>query len=320
MPADERRGGGVGGPDERWDELRWDLLPEEVRDLYPWRGDDFRTPDGPVMHYVDAGPKDGPVLLMLHGNPTWSFYWREYVKAFQDTHRCVVPDHLGHGLSDRPKDWSWRLADHAKNVVALMEHLDLRDVTLMVHDWGGAIGLLAACDRPERIARLVIFNTSVFLEHVPLSIRLARLPGFGELFVQGCNGFLGAALYWCTSDRSRLAGAVGAGYKAPYHTWRGRLGHLKFIRDIPVEASHPTHAAIARTTAEVPVKFAQTPTLFLWGDGDFVFTPAFLEKWKKLLPHGEAHRFADASHWVIEDARDRILPLLHDFFRRHPVR
>lgn len=299
---------------------RWAELPEEVRELYPWRGADFVTPAGPSLHYVDAGPRDGEPLVMVHGNPTWSFYWRDYVRAFESTHRCVVPDHVGHGLSDRPTDWSYRLADHAKNLVALIEHLDLRDVTLLVHDWGGAIGFLAACDCPERIARLVVFNTSVFLEHVPLSIRLARLPLFGELFVQGFNGFLGAALYWSIADRSRLAGAVGAGYRAPYHTWRGRLGHLKFIRDIPVEKDHPTHAAIARTTSEVPAKFSATPTVFFWGDGDFVFTPVFLERWLKLLPHAESHRFADASHWVIEDARDRILPLLRDFLQRHPVR
>jgi cis-3-alkyl-4-acyloxetan-2-one decarboxylase len=297
----------------------WNALPEEVRRHYPWPGEHLLLKSGHRLHYLDEGPRDAEPLVMVHGNPTWSFYWRTLVAPLSQSYRCVVPDHLGSGLSDKPKDWTYRLQDHVDNLVELLDHLDLKNVTLLVHDWGGAIGFGAACARPERIARLVVFNTSVFMDVVPLSIRMARWPLVGEVVVQGMNGFLRAGLIRAIGDRARLKDGVGKGYAAPYDSWEHRLAHLKFIRDIPLEDGHPTRATIERLTAEVPRLFAATPTMFVWGDRDFVFTPAFLERWKGLLPQGEVHRFADAAHWVVEDAHERIVPLVRDFLARNPL-
>lgn len=297
--------------------MTWQELPEAVRRHYPWPGEHLALSCGHRMHYLDVGK--GEPLVMVHGNPTWSFYWRTLVQGLSDRYRCVVPDHVGAGLSDKPQDWTYRLQDHVDNLVELLDRLDLKNVTLLVHDWGGAIGFGAACARPERIARLVVFNTSVFLEDVPLSIRMCRWPGLGEVVIRGLNGFVRVGLLRAIGDRGRMKDGVGLGYVAPYDGWANRVGHLRFIRDIPIEDGHPTRATIERLTTEVPRLFADTPAMLIWGDRDFVFTPRFLEKWQGLLPRAEVHRFPDAAHWVVEDAHERILPLVKDFLARHPL-
>lgn len=295
---------------------RYDALPADVRALYPWPGRNHTLTSGHTMHFVDEGSGEGSPMLMVHGNPTWSFYYRELVKAFAGSHRCVVPDHIGSGLSDKPQRWSYRLQDHIDNLVELIDALELSNITVVVHDWGGPIGLGAAAARRDRIGRLVVFNTSVFMEEVPLSIRACRLPGFGDLVVKGFNAAIRGAMARSLTDRGRMSRAVARGYAAPYPRWADRVGHMGFFRDIPLEPRHPTRATIARLTAEVPEAFADTPTTFLWGDQDFVFTPRFLERWLELLPHAQSHRFPDAAHWVVEDAHERIVPLMQDFVDR----
>lgn len=298
--------------------MRWDELPEEVRTHYPWPGKDLKLSNGHVLHYLDEG--SGEPLLMVHGNPTWSFYYRTLVQGLSSDYRCIVPDHIGSGLSDKPQDWGYRLADHVANLVELIDHLDLKNVTLVVHDWGGAIGFGAACARPERIARLVVFNTAVFMEQLPLSIRMARLPLVGEVLVRGFNGFLRAGLIRAISDKNRMKDGVARGYSAPYDTYEHRIAHLRFIRDVPLEEGHPTRAVIEKMTADVPRLFADRPALVMWGDKDFVFTPRFLEKWKEILPKAEVVRYPDAAHWVVEDAHERIVPRMRQFLSEHPIR
>ncbi len=274
----------------------WDSLPDPVKKHYPWRGEYFTTASGHQQHYLDEG--EGEPMVMVHGNPTWSFYYRRLVQHFSATHRCVVPDHIGCGLSEMPEDWTYRLQDHIDNLVALIDHLDLNDITLLVHDWGGAIGFGAALARPERIKRLVVFNTAVM--------------------VRGLNAFIRASLMWNLTDRGLLGDGVGEGYGAPYKSFDKRVGHLRFIRDIPLEEGHPTRETIDRLDREV-ASLATRPTVFIWGDKDFVFTPRFLhEHWLKKFPEAEVHQFADAAHWVVEDAHERIVPIVEDFLARNP--
>lgn len=129
---------------------------------YPFAHHFFDSPMG-AMHFVDEGPRDAPVLLMLHGNPSWSFLYRHFVTAFSDTHRVVAPDHIGFGLSDKPEDeGAYSIDAHARNLEGLVEALDLRNITLVMQDWGGPIGLGMAARHPERVARLVILNTFGF--------------------------------------------------------------------------------------------------------------------------------------------------------------
>ena len=149
-------------------------LPDAVRALYPFDSHTLDV-DGGRMHYIDEGPKDGPVIVAVHGNPTWSFYWRRLVEAFRDTHRVVVMDHIGCGLSDKPQDWPYRLSGHRDNLLRLVEHLDLQQITLAVHDWGGAIGMAMAARAPDRIARIVVTNTAAFRsQNIPFSIATCR--------------------------------------------------------------------------------------------------------------------------------------------------
>ncbi len=289
-------------------------LPPGVRAQYPWSGAALVAPDGHALHYLDEGPREAPPLLMVHGNPTWSFYWRNLVKAFAPEYRCVVPDHVGHGLSERPASADYRLQQHIDNLVALIDHLDLERLTLVVHDWGGPIGLGAGVARRERVARLVIFNTSVFLERVPFAIRVLRWSGFGDLAVHRLNAAVEGAIQ--RSLTHRLPAAVAAGYRAPYRTPAERTGHLAFFRDIPIEEGHPSRPTILGLTESVPRAFAEVPTQFLWGDQDFVFTPRFLARWQELMPHAEAHRLAHAAHWVVEDAHEEIVVKMRDFLQR----
>lgn len=290
-----------------------DLSPE-VRAQYPWPGSDLPVHGG-RMHYVDEGPRDGKPVLFLHGNPTWSFYWRHLITGLSDKYRCVAVDHIGHGLSEKPEDWTYQLADHIANAVKLVQHLDLRDLTVVVHDWGGAIGTGLTLAIPDRVTRLVLFNTAAFQGPVPASIRVCRQPGLGPLLVRGANGFLEGAILRGTKRRDLFRGGTVDGYRAPYPDWRNRIGHLRFVQDIPIEAEHPTRPTIAAMEARLH-DLRGRPTLIVWGMKDFCFTPEFLARWRKELPDAEVVEYPEAGHWVVEDANDRVVPLVRGFLDR----
>lgn len=287
------------------------VVPASLRDEYPWQGD-YLTVDGHRLHYLDEG--DGPPLLMVHGNPTWSFYWRHLVKGLSDDYRCVVPDHLGCGLSDQP-DAFFRLEDRSRHLAALIEHLDLRDLTLVVHDWGGPIGLHAALRDPGRVARLVIFNTGVFEGPLPLSIKACRWPGVGSFMVRTLNGFIRAGLFQAIADRSRLSGPVREGYLLPYRSAAGKRTIHQFVQDIPLEDGHPTREAFFGIDDRLG-ELADRPTLIVWGEQDFCFTPYYRRGFEERFPDAEVHALPDAAHWVVEDAHERILPWMRDFLAR----
>lgn len=281
-------------------------------DEYPWDAHYLEVGAG-RMAYLDEGPRDGPVLLMLHGNPTWSFYYRNLVKAFSGQYRVIVPDHLGCGRSDKPADYPYRLENHIENVGRLVDTLQLDDINLVVHDWGGAIGMGLAVSRPERMRRFVVFNTAAFpSDLIPFSINLCRIPGFGALSIRGFNAFVRASLSWCVKDRARLTPAVRAGYLAPYDNWTNRVANLRFVQDIPMNARHPSHGMLVRV-GEGLSQFKDHPMMIAWGAKDFVFNDAFFEEWKTRFPKAETHYFEDAAHYVLEDAHERIVPLMRTF-------
>lgn len=291
---------------------RASALPAPVRELYPFTPKGFDTAAGRIS-YLDEGPREAPVLLMLHGNPTWSFYYRSLVLAFRGTHRVIVPDHLGCGLSDKPQGWSYRLADHVANVERLVEHLGIGRLTLVVHDWGGAIGFGFAGRHPEKIERLVVLNTAAFpSQRMPRSIALARVPGFGPLAIRGFNGFVRGALATCSTRPGKLTAAVRAGYLAPYHDWASRIATLRFVEDIPMGPAHPSHAVLLEIAEKLPA-LAEKPMLIVWGGKDFVFTDHFLAEWQARFPKAEVHRVADAGHFIVEDARDELVGWMRAF-------
>jgi len=285
------------------------------RHLYPFEGKRFDL-DGLSMHYLDEG--EGEPVVMVHGNPTWSFYYRELVKALSPTHRCIVPDHIGMGLSDKPDDdhYPYTLERRVEDLGRLLDHLEIEGpVNLVVHDWGGMIGMAWAAADPARIKRLVIMNTAAFPLpkgrgfHLPL--RFTR-TGVGGLLVRRYNAFARAATRLCVTRRP-LSPEVRSAYTAPYDSWDNRIATLRFVQDIPLAPEDDGYAIVADTAAELH-HFRDTPTMVFWGEKDFVFDDAFLREWERHLPEADVRRFSDCGHYVLEDAGDEIVPEVQRFF------
>lgn len=271
--------------------------------------------DGQRYHYVDEGA--GSPILMVHGNPTWSFYWRNMILGLRDRWRTLAVDHVGCGLSDKPAHYPYCLEQHTENLAAFVERLDLRDVTLMAHDWGGAIGLGAALKLPDRFARIVLFNTGAFPpDYVPRRILACRIPLLGPWGVRGLNLFARAALRMAVLDHARMTPAVRAGLLAPYDSWANRVAIWRFVRDIPLSRRHPTWRTLADLEAGLPT-LAPRPVFLGWGMGDWCFTSACLRRFQAIFPRAESHAFDDAGHYVVEDAHERLVPLVAEFIQRH---
>ena len=280
--------------------------------LYPFRSN-VLTVGGLRYHYVDEG--EGPPLLMVHGNPTWSFYWRELIKGFRGQCRVVAPDHIGCGLSEKPagNEYPFTLARRIDDLSAMIQSLDLHGITLVAHDWGGAIGLGAAVAMPQRFARLVLLNTAAFPSpRCPWRIRVCRTPLLGPLAVQGLNLFARTALRMALHRPERLSRAARSGLLAPYDSWRHRTAVYRFVRDIPLKPSHPSYATLTGIEARLN-RLGDLPTLLIWGMRDWCFTPHFLDKFCEFFPAARVVRIDDAGHYVVEEAADRILAHLRDF-------
>jgi len=280
------------------------------RRLYPFSSHELDL-DGLRYHYLDEGA--GRPLLMVHGNPTWSFYWRNLIEAFRDKNRVIAPDHIGCGLSDKPAHYHYTLAQHIENLLKLIEELDLSEITLVAHDWGGAIGLGAAGRQPERFRRIVLFNTGAFPPpYVPWRLRMIRSPLIGKPAIQGGNLFARAALRMAVADRTRLSSQVKAGLLAPYNNWSNRIATYKFVRDIPTTPRHPTWETLKQVENGLQT-LSDRPTLLIWGMQDWCFNSVCLDRLSELLPNHEVHRFQDAGHYVVEEAHERIVPLMSAF-------
>jgi len=270
--------------------------------------------NGGRLHYIDEGNPDAPVMLCVHGNPTWSFYWRRIITQYKDDFRVVVPDHIGCGRSDKPQGWSYRLAAHVDNLVRLIDTLDLRNITLVVHDWGGAIGMGAATKRPDRIQRIVVTNTAAFRsDFIPFSIATIRIPVYGQVAVRGFNGFARVATF--RAAHNPLSPAAKDGLLAPYNSWANRIATLRFVQDIPMHPGHPSWPELTRIDESIG-QFTHLPMLICWGDDDFCFTPAFREEFQRRFPAAEVHHWEDVGHYVMEDAPDRLLAAMDAFLER----
>lgn len=273
--------------------------------------------DGGQLHYVDEG--QGEVLLCVHGNPTWSFAWRHVVRHFAPRRRVVALDHLGCGLSSKPQFFPYTLANRIAHLRALIEALDLRQITLVVHDWGGAIGLGVAGQIPERFARLVITNTGAFRSrHLPWRIAVCRWPLIGPVAVRGFNAFARAALVMAVEQRTRLTPAVKAGLLAPYGNWHDRVAIQRFVEDIPRDSDHPSFGTLVEVERGLE-RLTHLPGLLVWGERDWCFTPDFRREFERRLPRLESHPIAEAGHYVFEDARETLLAKLDSFLTSHPL-
>lgn len=284
------------------------------RRLYPFASRELMI-EGLRCHYVDEGR--GRPLLLVHGNPTWSFYWRSLLNGLSDSYRLVALDQIGCGLSEKPprSRYPYTLRRRINDLCRLIEQLDLRSITLVAHDWGGAVGMGAAVEMPERFERFVLMNTAAFpAPRCPWRIRVCRAPLLGPLAVQGLNLFARAALAMATARRAGLPPEVRSGLLAPYDSWGHRAAIYHFVRDIPLSPRHESYAALARIASRLG-QFENRPFCFFWGMRDWCFTPWFLDQWLARFPRAEVHRFDDAGHYVLEDASERIVPALRAFLQ-----
>lgn len=291
------------------------------RHLYPFQSH-FLPINGHRYHYIDEG--EGDPVLLVHGNPTWSFYFRRLITALAPHHRVIAPDHIGCGLSSKPRAdaYGFRLEDR----VADLEHLVATLVpdtplTLVVHDWGGMIGMVFALQHLPNIRRIVVTNTSGFLppagKPIPLRLRLIRnFRRFAEPAVLGLNLFARAALVMC--PHHRLASDVRRALVAPYNRPRNRLATLRFVQDIPLSKKDPSYDLV-RYVDDNLHRLRHLPLLICWGRHDFVFDLDYFKEWQRRFPEAEAHLFENAGHYLLEDEPDAVCRKIRDFLHRNPI-
>ena len=268
---------------------------------------------GHRMAYVDEGA--GPPVLLVHGNPTWGFYYRSLLAALPPLGlRAVAPDHIGMGRSEKPSaaDYPHTLARRVADFGEFVDGLALTEpLSLVVHDWGGAIALAWAVDNVERVDKLLVLNTGAFPippgKALPWSLAAARVPVLGGIAVRGLNAFSRGALVMGTG-RPVLGREARAGLTAPYDSPAHRVAVHEFVRDIPMSPRDPAYGVLARTESRLPL-LADRPTAVCWGMKDPVFDATVLDHLRTLLPSAEVHRYDDAGHYVLEDAADRIVPI-----------
>lgn len=313
-------------------------LPADVRDLYPFASHGLEVAGG-RLHYVDEQPKDGlgsaasaaqsavaatsasaaalPPVLLLHGNPTWSFFYRDVIRRLVGQgRRCIAPDHIGCGLSDKPQQgFGYTLEENIANVIALIEHLKLETFDLVVHDWGGAIGMGVATRMPERVRRIVIMNTAAFRSrHIPLRIALCRVPLLGALLVRGFNGFAWPATFMAVS-RKPLGAAQKQGFLFPYGNWHDRIATHRFVKAIPLRPGDENYDTLTAIEENLHL-LNKKPKLLLWGGRDFCFNDHFYQRWLEIFPDVRQRYITDAGHYLLEDAPQETLGEITGFLQQ----
>jgi haloalkane dehalogenase len=290
---------------------------------YPFEPRRFAVRPGIAMSYLDEGPRDGEVVVMLHGNPSWSYYWRHLVLGLRDEYRCVVPDHVGMGLSDRPDDahYAYTLQSRIDDLGALLGRLGIDGpVTLAVHDWGGAIGFGWALRDPARVRRLVITNTGAFplpaAKKFPKRIAMGRDSRLGGWLIRRFNLFARGAARFGTERK--LPKGVREAYAGVYDGWDKAIATLRFMQDIPLSERDAAWPPVKAMEAALPA-YADRPAFIGWGLKDFVFDRHFLDGFRAALPNAETHAFADANHYVLEDKHEVLVPAIREFLDRNPL-
>ena len=283
----------------------------------------FDSADG-QMHYVDEGPRDGAPVVMVHGNPTWSFLYRNFIPPLVEAgHRAIAVDHLGFGRSEKPdRRELYTIERHAQRFDTLLESLDLHDATVVPQDWGGPIGLWWATRHPERLRGLFILNTFAHRPPekvpLPLPLHLFRTPGVGEVMVKGLDAFKRGLLFRAgVMHRERLTDDVKRAYRAPHPSWSSRTPILVFPRQIPSGPEGKVSDLLADIEGRLERDFRSKPVGIAWAMKDLAFTPEMLERlWLKTFPEAPVLRIEDAGHYLQEDAHERIVPALLEHLAR----
>jgi haloalkane dehalogenase len=291
-------------------------VPTVPQKLYPFTSHYLKT-RGLRLHYLDEGPDDAPPVLMLHGNPTWSFYYRDLVRKLRGPFRCIVPDHIGCGLSDKPGEeiYDYRLKSRIEDLEALLEKLDLEQpLTLVVHDWGGMIGFAWAVRNAPKVAKMVVLNTAAFPlpedKKMPPALSLVRDTAFGAFLVRHLNAFSGIAAR--VAFKKPVSREVRRAYTLPYDSPENRIATWKFVQDIPLSEQDPGFDILINTAKRLHL-LADKPCLIAWGEKDFVFDQPFLRTWLDYFPNADVHRFPDCGHYILEDGGAALIDTIGTF-------
>ena len=233
-------------------------------------------------------------------------------------YRIIAIDHMGCGLSDKPQDYPYRLAQHIENLECLLTHLQVDRFSLVVHDWGGAIGIGCAVKHITGIEKIVVMNTAAFRSTtIPKRIQLCRMPIIGEIIVRLFNGFAWPAGFMAV--KKKMDSGVARAYLAPYNNWKNRVAVYGFVRDIPLDSQHKSYATLVDIEKHLPLlRDSAIPLLIIWGGGDFCFNDEFFLEWRKRFPDAEHHYFQDGGHYILEDKLKDIVPIIKSFFSALP--
>lgn len=299
-------------------------LPPEVRALFPFESRFLDLPDGNRMHYVDEGEAEGEAaaepIVFAHGNPTWSFLYRRFIAHYRGSRRAVAMDHIGFGLSSKPTDIGYYTIErHIQHFGALMEELDLRDVTLVMQDWGGPISMGWAIEHRDRIKRLVVLDTMLGVERVPMSLPwwflLMRRRPLGDLLYGRLNLFVRGMVERMGTNRT-LSAAERTAYRWPFRSAAERAGVVAFPRLIPRAPGDATYDLLRAIEQAVPE--LDVPALVVWADGDPGFSTEMAEQTAALLRRADGPHFVPASHYLQEDAPEAIIEHIDRFLAAHP--
>lgn len=304
-----------------------DRAKETVRRLdiqaeYPFTHNFFDSPMG-AMHFVDEG--EGEPVLMLHGNPTWSFLYRKIIPEIAKTHRVIAPDHIGFGLSDKPSEESaYTLKAHIDNLEALVLELDLQAITLVVQDWGGPIGLGLAARHPDRIKALVVLNTFGFYPPIdgvdpdrlklPPPLLLMRARAIGDFIVRRLGFFERQVMKLATATKRDRK--TRRAYTGIFTSFASRAGVMAFPRMIPTNTKHPAAKILLEDTGPFLDSY-DGPAKIFWGVKDPLIPIGALAAWKKRLPQAEVTEFAQARHYLQDDEPETLVAGLKDFLHKN---
>ncbi|CAN2041745.1 Cis-3-alkyl-4-alkyloxetan-2-one decarboxylase [Candidatus Magnetomoraceae bacterium gMMP-15] len=293
----------------------------DFRHLYPFKSH-FINLNNLKYHYLDEG--SGDPVVMVHGNPTWSFYFRSLVSSLSQEFRTIVPDHIGCGLSDKPDDkaYEYKLINRVNDLESFLNKLGItKNISLVVHDWGGMIGMAYATYHPDRIKKIVILNTAAFSlpcdKKLPFRLKIIRnLPVFADIAVRGFNLFAYAAGFMAA--HKRLSKDVRLALKYPYNSWKNRIATLRFVQDIPIFKGDASYDFV-KSVEDKLFKLKDIPMLICWGRYDFVFDLSFLKEWQRRFPEAELHLMEKAGHYILEDEPLKVSQLVRSFLIRNEI-
>lgn len=277
------------------------------RKLYPFKSHYLQI-ENQQLHYIDEG--EGPILLFVHGTPSWSFDFRHLIKALSKSYRCIALDHIGFGLSDKPKDYPYSIDQHAKNLEKLIEHLKLEQFSLLLHDFGGPIGWEYALKYPEKIEKLVVMNSWLGSSKEDPNFKkmekILKSPILPFLYKQ-LNFSARFLLPQAFANKKLLTKDIRKHYRKPFGKASERIGPLAFAKSLLNDQD------LFEQQNQQAQKLSKSPSLLIWGMADSFIGAHYLQQLQAALPHSKSVELEGVGHFPQEEAPEKVLDALNDF-------